>query len=283
MATSWRGQQGPQLGTTDAERCYTESPDCFQDRRRKLSDLTWLPPRVGQSLLTLLEAHRYAIDLDVDPWGFCTRLSSLRQQGLNDTDVLWLVKAQLVEFAYDISLPGELTRQFRRSENLLFADSLCFVLTASGVEFTEAWLRCRQAVSPTPQVTFLESAAAAAASERTPRWDRDRQELSVGDAIVKRFKAPAANQETILAAFEEEDWPPRIDDPLSPSPEVEPKRRLHDTINSLNRNQKMQLLRFFGDGSGTGIRWEFMEESRDSGSANTLSPDPTKIPPPTRL
>jgi hypothetical protein len=87
----------------------------------------------------------------------------------------------------------------------------------------------------------------------------------VGELVVKRFKAPAANQETILAAFEEEEWPPRIDDPLPPSPDLEPKRRLHDTINSLNRNQKKQLLRFFGDGSGMGIRWELVNEGESNG------------------
>jgi hypothetical protein len=212
--------------------------------------------------LSLLEAYRYAIDLEVDQWGFCTRLSTVREMGLNDTDVLWLVKAGLVEFAYDVSLPGELTRQFRRSENLVFTETLCFVLTVTGLEFTEAW--GRTCASASDQSGTLLGAPPTSTPLRLPRWDRDRQELSVGDVIVKRFKAPAANQETILAAFQEEQWPPRIDDPLSPSPEVEPKRRLHDTINSLNRNQKTQLLRFFGDGSGTGIRWEFVEEPRET-------------------
>jgi hypothetical protein len=91
-----------------------------------------------------------------------------------------------------------------------------------------------------------------------PFWDRDRQELRVGPRVVKQFKVPAPNQEVILAAFHEEDWPARIDDPLPPRPEMEPKRRLHDTINSLNRNQKAELVRFLGDGSGEGVRWEFV-------------------------
>jgi len=38
------------------------------------------------------------------------------------------------------------------------------------------------------------------------------------------------------------------------------KRRLHDTINSLNRNQKQSLIRFLGDGKGEGIRWEFSSD-----------------------
>jgi hypothetical protein len=39
--------------------------------------------------------------------------------------------------------------------------------------------------------------------------------------VVKEFKLPAPNQETILTAFQEEGWPPRIDDPLPPVPQAE--------------------------------------------------------------
>ena len=81
---------------------------------------------------------------------------------------------------------------------------------------------------------------------------------------LARFTQPGdevtvSNQEAILAAFEEESWPPRIDDPLSPVGNQDPKRRLHDTINSLNRHQKLSVIRFLGDGSGQGVRWEFTE------------------------
>ena len=105
------------------------------------------------------------------------------------------------------------------------------------------------------------SAAGPAADElpQQPYWDRDRQELRVGECVVKQFKVPAPNQEVVLAVFHEEGWPVRIDDPLPPRPELEPKRRLHDTINSLNRNQKTPLIRFLGDGTGQGVRWEFTE------------------------
>jgi hypothetical protein len=90
-----------------------------------------------------------------------------------------------------------------------------------------------------------------------PEWDQVRQELRVSGMLVKQFKVPAANQEAILATFHEEDWPPRIDDPLVPRGDQDPKRRLHDTINSLNRNQKRPILHFFGDGTGQGVRWEY--------------------------
>ena len=48
----------------------------------------------------------------------------------------------------------------------------------------------------------------------------------------------------------------RIDDPLPLKAAIDPKRRLHDTINSLNRNQRGRRLRFLGDGSGQAVCWE---------------------------
>jgi hypothetical protein len=80
----------------------------------------------------------------------------------------------------------------------------------------------------------------------------------LGERIVKEFKLPALNQETVLTAFQEEGWPPCIDDPLPPAAGIDPKRRLHDTIKNLNRNQKHYLVRFMGNGTGQGVRWELV-------------------------
>ncbi|MDH3717264.1 MAG: hypothetical protein OES79_03995 [Planctomycetota bacterium] len=231
--------------------------------KRQVRDCDWLPQRVFRSLRCLLEAHRYANDLGSDDWEFAIQMTALRAEGLTEMDVRWMVQADLVDFAYEVSLPGEPKRQFRRTENLVYSETLCLILSRTGIEDVTAWLRSQPLPGPCsdPEVVRLGVAAQPPTIHRIPHWDRDRQELRVGEVVVKRFKAPAANQETILAVFDEEGWPPRIDDPLSPCPDLEPKRRLHDTINSLNRNQKTRLLRFFGDGSGTGIRWEFVGES----------------------
>ena len=70
----------------------------------------------------------------------------------------------------------------------------------------------------------------------------------VRPTLIKEFKVPAKNQELILAAFEEQNWPEGIDDPLPPSGEIEPKRRLHDAIIRLNRSHKKRLIRFGGNG-----------------------------------
>jgi hypothetical protein len=86
-----------------------------------------------------------------------------------------------------------------------------------------------------------------------------RRELRIGDAIVKKFKCRAANQEAILNAFEEDQWPPRIDDPLPQVTDLDPKRRLADTIKCLNRKQGNAILKFGGDGTGEGVVWRLVE------------------------
>jgi len=59
-----------------------------------------------------------------------------------------------------------------------------------------------------------------------------------------------------VAVFEEEGWPQHIDDPLPTTADCDSKQRLHDTIKRLNRHQINQLIRFRGDGSGSGVIWE---------------------------
>jgi hypothetical protein len=71
--------------------------------------------------------------------------------------------------------------------------------------------------------------------------------------LVKAYRRPAPNQELVLAAFEEEGWPPQIDDPLPGSYELDTKQRLHDTIVRLNRNQQ--------HGSAKGLCWEWASDS----------------------
>ncbi len=189
---------------------------------KQVRDYAWLPQRVCSSLLSLLEAHRYANDLGSDDWEFAIEITVLRAEGLTDTDVRWMVQAGLVDFAYDVSLPGETVRQFRRAQNLVYSETLCMILSRSGIKDMEAWFRSRPLPGPCTVPEVIEPGATAdpPTIQRIPHWDRDRQELRVGRVVVKRFKAPAANQETILAAFDEEGWPPRIDDPLSPCPDL---------------------------------------------------------------
>ncbi len=205
------------------------------------------------ALRLLQEANEYAADLGLDAWAFAVELEVLRSIRLTNSDLRWLCMAGLVEHAYEVSEYGDELRRFQRG-GPLFTVRSCFVATAAGLatahDVGEAPAAPRVSLAVTPT---LETPGE---MDVLPKWDDQRRQVRIGRVVVKEFKLPAQNQETILTAFEEEGWPPRIDDPLSPVAEVEPKRRLHDAIQALNRNQRNDLLRFMGDGSGEGIRWE---------------------------
>jgi hypothetical protein len=207
--------------------------------------------RGAAALASLLEGHAYAKSLNHDVWQFALGIAALRQGGLSLNDIRWLLYRKLVLHGLETTQPGEDRRTFRAAGAMRFDRRSCFVLSEAGMAFARK-LDCAPLGNPPAIMQPIESVPLA----RVPRWDRDRQELRLGPEIVKCYKTPAPNQELILAAFEEEGWPVHIFDPLPPHPDQDPRRRLHDTINSLNRNQKKPLLRFMGDGSGQGVRWD---------------------------
>jgi hypothetical protein len=90
-----------------------------------------------------------------------------------------------------------------------------------------------------------------------PFWDSERRELRVGDIVAKRFRQPARNQEIVLAAFQEEGWPPRIDNPLPGNGDTSEQDRLHDAVRRLNQ-QANRMIRFECDGRSEGIVWSLV-------------------------
>jgi hypothetical protein len=211
----------------------------------------------GHAALEMLyEAALYAQDLNRSMWDFSLEIGLLREGGLAHSDLRWMLCKGLLEQAGEIHCNESGSRRFHPRSSLSFTRSSCFVLTEAGQNFVRETLNGTVATNRDELLLPRSAASLSSQLEIKPCWDRDRQELRVAGQLVKQFKVPAPNQEIVLAAFHEENWPVRIDDPLPPRPDVEPKRRLHDTINSLNRNQKTELMRFFGDGSGQGVRWE---------------------------
>jgi hypothetical protein len=229
----------------------TPPEDCSEGRGLDIN------PRFQGALAIMREAYDYALKSHRSVWDFAVEISVLRRRGLTNSDLRWLVCQGIIEHRAEMDAPDEESRTFLRTGGLTFNKRTCFVLTQVGAELTHA-------ISDhiiEPDVPVLPSSSPCPTV--APEWDKERQELRVGGLVVKQFKVPAPNQEMILAAFQEEGWPPRIDDPLPPQAEQDPKRRLHDAINSLNRHWRNRLIRFTGDGSGEGVRWEFV--SRQSG------------------
>jgi hypothetical protein len=205
-------------------------------------------------LTILLEAVEAARELQRDVWDFAVEIHNLRSAGLTNTDLRWLVCNGYLEQAIETTRPQAAQRTFRPARNLMLCNRSCFVLTPAGAALARReGFTPRKRGTPDPHPLPAEPWAAQA---KIPRWDAARHELRWGAKLVKRFRVPALNQELILAAFEEEGWPPHLDDPLPSSGDTDAKQRLHDTIKRLNRHQVHRLLHFRGDGNGTGILWE---------------------------
>ena len=215
-----------------------------------------VPTHVRAGLLLLLQAHDYALDVERDPWDFAVELTDLRRAGLSKADCRWLVCKSWVEVGRELA-PADGKRRFRREAGLTLSVRACMILSIQGVKIS------RELRRQSPSGGEINSRSARSSRLTTPHWDCDRRELRVSGKLVKQFKAPSPNQELVLVALQEENWAPRIDDPLPPSKSLDTKQRLHDTIKNLNRHQKHRLIRFMGDGTGLGIRWELIHAAKE--------------------
>jgi hypothetical protein len=196
-------------------------------------------PDFQRALMTLAGAYAYAQEQEQNVWDFAVELQTLHEAGLTPSGLRWLACQGLVEHAPETTRPGALHRSFGPVEMLHVTERTCVVLTARGAEL----------------VRQLDASPQRLPSPGPPRWVGSRRQLWLGPLLVKEFRQPADCQERILAAFEEEGWPARIDDPLPPQSGSNPKQHLHDTITCLNRPQRHPLLHFGGDGTGCGVCW----------------------------
>jgi len=212
--------------------------------------------RIHTALGMLRDALEGAGDLGRNAWDFAVNLRELRERGVTMTDLRWLVGMGYVRHALERTRANEICRSFRDTRNMAFGGRVCFVLTAQGMQFADELIHRDAAHDLLPTRngrTYLSSPII------RPHWDTALRCLSYNGQIVKHFRLPAVNQETILTALEEESWPPRIDDPLPPAPALDPRMRLHDAIKGLNRKQTHPLLSFRGDGTGCGVVWTVMD------------------------
>jgi hypothetical protein len=218
-----------------------------------------LSPRLQKALEPMTAALAYAADLGLRARDFAVEIDAL---DLSPNDLRWLVAKGYLEHLQETTRHKAERRSFRPDGKMIFASRSCFVLTEAGL----SWLKSARGALHDGNAYAENGAVFAQRIEwpngadgavlQIPHWNCDRRELWFGSKLVKQFRQCSTNQETILAAFEEEGWPSSIDDPLTPQPKQDPKRRLHDTIRSLNQRQKHRLIRFLGDGTGQGVIWE---------------------------
>lgn len=223
----------------------------FVELERNLNEYE---PPLQHGVCELLKAYELAIDANCGKWDFAVELSVLRRFGLTESDFRWMVCKGIAEHGIEVATKGGDKRTFCRTKRLKFKKRSCFVLTSECAE---------KLLGRNEPVVVLQTKQFAHDNTRlAPNWDGDRHELCVSDFLVKRFRWPAKNQETLLTAFDEEQWPAEgVDDPLPPHPDKDPKQRLRDTIKCLNRHHEHRLIHFRSDGTGERVIWDFTPEA----------------------
>jgi hypothetical protein len=211
----------------------------------------------------LRTAWRYACDTNRDVWDFAVEASELQGMGLTATDFRWLTCKGFVRHGCELTSNGSASRTFRECRGLNYEPTSCFVLTESGLAFANSVLDPPQSLCDLFNGRPELADTSGNPGDSRPCWDCDNRELRFRGQLVKQFKVPSPNQEIVIMSFQEEGWPTCIDDPLPHQAGRDPKQRLHDTIRSLNRNQKNDLLRFKGNGTGQGILWQAVDSTDD--------------------
>ncbi|MFT3920932.1 MAG: hypothetical protein QM778_00190 [Myxococcales bacterium] len=224
------------------------------------------PAEFTSSAELLLKAALVAEAVDRSRWDFAVEIGELRNVGLTLTDFRWLICQGLLEHQTEIHGSLSDNRLFQPTGSLTFEPHTCFVLTDLGRR--AVLLLDLAGISTQPNVSTSASLRISATKRRPqakgeflssskPFWNHELRHLLWGSLLVKEYKHPAPNQELILTTFQREDWPSRIENPLS---EEMPKRRLHDTIATLNRGQLHAVLHFYADGNASGVCWSSQQQ-----------------------
>lgn len=191
--------------------------------------------RVLPALRLLLDGFQYSSDLGAPLFEFSVSLETLRRFAVAEIDLLWLTRKGYAQaFCDGAPVTAVCTARFPLETR--------FTMSLEGVRYAREMLGS-STVRRDVEVTV-------------PTWDRSHRKLKLGECVVKKFHVPAPNQELILQSFQEDGWPPQIEDPIPPVRNVDQRRRLHDTILALNRCQAEKKIRFRGDGTGVGVYWE---------------------------
>jgi hypothetical protein len=226
------------------------------------SETLW-PQELNSAAELLSKAVAYADAMQCSPWDFAVEINEFKEAGVSLADLRYLILQGLLEHAKELTAEATGNRRFRPTGRLTFARHTCFILSQQGRQSLSHLngntslhhLNGQRATTGTATPLHGISNTAKLFSGTKPDWNSNLRRLTFGELVVKQYRAPALNQHTILSAFQEENWGNRIDDPLPQVDHIEQKRRLHEAIAGLNRNQLNAILHFSGDGSGRGVRW----------------------------
>jgi hypothetical protein len=252
------------------------SEHVYVDRAQDLTSFL-VDEGLRAGLALLWRAYICAQATGSNPRDLALRTGPLYDAGMTSGGLRWMVAKGFAEHLQETPSRDGLHRSFNGIDGYFFNERSCLLLTPKGATLAEhvfaemaGWPQAKWS-APAPMAVeppaFAACLGACEPDELTapvlkPHWNGARRELSWSGILVKRFRVPAKNQERILSVFEEDGWAEYIHDPLAVTYDIDAPTRLHDAINRLNRCQVNPLIRFHGDGRGTGVLWELRRPNR---------------------
>jgi hypothetical protein len=214
-------------------------------------------------LRLLGEARKYALRNQTDFWQFALELPLLRGEEITATVLRGLVVRGLALHGHETIRPGARRRTVHQSV-AGFNKHSCFILTEPGAALA-AQLDVQDAAALVDgTVSSDDPRRQAAIRPAFVTCPDGRRQLLVLGCLVREYSFPAMNQEIVLNSFEEQQWAQRIVNPFVGHGAQNAKKRQHNTLDRLNRNQVNPLLRFHGDGTGLGITWELLRLPKEN-------------------
>lgn len=209
-----------------------------------------------QILDILNDAYQRCARNGIDIWQYAVEVDQVYRLGASVNQIREAVQLGFCSLRSETTDARYHQRTFRKVHSLLIPSNACLIITTKGREQLD---RIRESGESIDHI----SKSSMRPADFIPEWNSELRQLKLEGIIVKQFHRKARNQTIVLAVFQEDEWPRRISDPLPPNG-TDPKRRLNDTIRGLNTNHltPKPTIRFRGDGSGTGVIWEFIEEAR---------------------
>src|SRR5688572_2075781 len=177
------------------------------------------PTEFAAAAAMLIKAANLADNLQRSRWDFAVEIGDLQGLGLSKTDLRALVCDGLVEHLADATIGPSTERTFEPTGIFTFNVRSCFVLTETGFS---AATRSNANAGHQGAIASMANSCADRMDSHVPQqllvpkplWNSDLCRLFWGNLLVKEYRAPAPNQQLVLASFQEEGWPHRIDDPL---------------------------------------------------------------------
>jgi hypothetical protein len=121
--------------------------------------------RIWSGLSLLRDAWERARALKEDPWAFAVDIRQLREAGLTNTDLRWLICKGYAEHAIEDGSAGAGRRSILKVASLTLPERTCFVLTARGLLLAT---RKEFGVSEPPGTPVSNRPASGSS---LPRWD----------------------------------------------------------------------------------------------------------------